>query len=73
MVRRHVFAVKSPSRTCEPKEMRGVDYAMLVRKSTLSDEELAERLGLPIGKIRKMRKLEYIPQDEDVRRRIVGL
>lgn len=53
--------------------MTGLDYCEKLRNFDLSDEELAEQLDLPIGKIRKMRKLEYIPKDDELRRKISEL
>ncbi|HEM5107260.1 TPA: hypothetical protein U1235_001909 [Streptococcus suis] len=69
MARRHVFAHKIPQRVGDVKNNTGIDYAVWVQNSDIGNEELAVLLGIDVKYVRRMRKLDWMP-DYAVRKRI---
>ncbi|CYV12622.1 hypothetical protein [Streptococcus suis] len=69
MARRHVFAHKIPQRVGDVKNNTGIDYAVWVQNSEIVDDELALSLGIDVRYVKRMRKLDWIP-DYAVRKRI---
>ncbi|HEM3492617.1 TPA: hypothetical protein U1B14_002043 [Streptococcus suis] len=69
MARRHVFAHKIPQRVGDVKNNTGIDYAVWVQNSEIADDELALSLGIDVRYVKRMRKLDWIP-DYAVRKRI---
>lgn len=69
MARRHEFAHKVPKRVGDLKSNTGVDYAIWVQNCELENDELAVLLDIDVRYIKRMRKLDWIP-DISVRERI---
>lgn len=69
MVRRHGFAHKVPKRAGDLKSNTGVDYAIWAQNCELKNDELAVLLDIDVSYIKRMRKLDWIP-DTSVRERI---
>ncbi|HEM3702201.1 TPA: hypothetical protein U1D11_000671 [Streptococcus suis] len=71
MIRRHVFDKKSP-KIASSRKATGVDYAIWVQNCELADDELAGLFEIEERYIKRMRKLDWIPE-KAVRDRIDNL
>ncbi|MFH0423181.1 hypothetical protein ACHBIF_04115 [Streptococcus sp. A11] len=72
MVRRHAFPKKVSRREPDLKTNTGIDYAIWVQNSDIEDEELAGLLGIDAKYVKRMRRLDWIPE-KSVRDRIDNL
>lgn len=60
MLKRHSYIRLRNRPTSERKKNTGMDYAVWVQNSDLSDDELAVLLEIPVRYIKRMRRLDWI-------------
>lgn len=61
MLKRHSYLGLRNRPATDCKQITGIDYAIWVQNSKLSDDELSALLGVSVKYIKRMRQLDWIP------------